>query len=79
MAAPKGSAMDFKKLDANHALAAKVSLALAMPHLVDAVTSLEFGVPCEDCEKLRMILTFVDCAASLTKEAVRRLAEWPTR
>ena len=77
MEAPRGSALDFKKLDAAHALAASTSIHIAMNHLGAATKNLEFGVPCEDCEELRMILTYVDCAANLIAEARKGLKEWP--
>ena len=68
----------FKTLDAAHALAAKASLIQAIPHLTEALRNLEFGVPCENCVEFRSILDFVDCAATLTQEAVSWLEkEWP--
>ena len=77
MSASSRSEIEFKKLDAAHALAAKESLALAMPHLAEASRNLEFGVPCENCIGLPMIIMYVDCATNLLKEAIEELREWP--
>ena len=77
MSARKRS-LEFKKLDAAHALAAKESLALAMPHLTEASRNLEFGVPCENCIGLPMIIMCVDCATNLLKDAIEELKEWPS-
>ena len=68
---------EFKKLSFNQAVAARASLGMALCHLVDAATSLESGVPCEDCKQLRQIITYVDCATSLAREAEKGLGEWP--
>lgn len=73
----KRSKMEFKTLSAAHALQARASLGMGLFHLADAARALEFGVPCENCEKLRMIITYVDCATSLAREAEKGLGEWP--
>jgi len=77
MPAPSSKPIVFWELDAARVLQARASLGMAICHLVDATTSLEFGVPCETCENLRMILTFVDCASSLLQGAMERLGNWP--
>ena len=79
MVAARRSKTEFKTLDAAHALQARASLGMAICQLVDATTSLESGVPCEDCEKLRQIITYVDCATNLIAEARKGLKEWPSR
>ena len=78
MPAPKRSAIQFQQLDTAHALQARASLVVALCHLGDATTSLELGVPCENCEELRMILTFADCAVNLLVEAIQKLGELAT-
>jgi hypothetical protein len=75
--AAKPSEIQFKKLTSNQAVAARASLGMALCHLFDASRSLDLGVPCENCEKLRQIITYVDCATSLAREAQKGLGEWP--
>lgn len=67
----------FHKLDAEHALAASTSIHIAIDHLGAATAILELGVPCENCEELRSVLTFLDCATSLLQGAMERLRGWP--
>lgn len=74
---PAKRSTELKKLDAVHAVAAKESLAMAMPHLAEASRNLGFGVPYELGATLGLIITYVDCATSLAKEAVKGLKEWP--
>jgi len=73
----KRSKMEFKQLSGACAVQARASLGMAIFHLADATRSLETGVPCENCDNLRMILTFVDCARSLLQGATKRLRRWP--
>lgn len=73
----KGSKIQFQQLSGACAVQVRASLGMAIFHLADATRSLETGVPCENCENLRMILTFVDCARSLLEAATERLRDWP--
>ncbi len=74
---PAKSSIEFKRLDAAHALAAKDSLAMAMPHLAEASRNLEFGVPYEMGAALGLIITYVDCATNLVEEAIKGLKDLP--
>lgn len=73
---PAKRSVEFKKLTANQAQAARASLDWALCHLTDASRSLDLGVPCENCQELRQIITYVDCAISLAREAKKGLREW---
>jgi len=73
----KTGAIQFKQFDVIHAVAARASLGTAMCHLAEATASLKFGVPYEIGDKLGMIITYVDCATSLLREARNGLANWP--
>jgi len=74
---PTKLSAEFKKLDAVHALAAKASLAMAMPHLAEANRNLEFGVPYEMGAPLGLIITYVGCVINLVEQAIKDLADWP--
>ena len=71
MAAP------WRQLDATHARVACESLRNAQAYLAATTKSLETGVPCAEGDPLRLILTYVDCAANLLQESIDLLAHWP--